>query len=308
MRDRIISSLLTLWIVSLVAFAAVELAPGDPAELILGNVARDVPRETLDRIRAVYRFDEPAWKRYWLWAGNLVRGELGVSLKTNRPIATELLTRIPLSASLAAASILLACAIGLACGVLSALREGGVADHGVLILSALSQSFPVFIFGLVLIYLFAFRLRWFPLYGTGGGFGLALPTVTLGGAMGFSLARMLRNALLEAMHAEPFVAALGKGLSFRKAVLRHALRNSLTPAVTYMGMRLAVLLGGVVLVESLFALPGMGSYVFEAVSSRDYPVIQACILFLGLAVVVVNFLVDWLVRAIDRRGARSGVR
>lgn len=308
MKDRILTSLLTLWLVSLVSFFAVELAPGDPAEMILGNVSRDIAPEALAGIRSFYRFDRPVLERYRRWAGAALRGNLGVSLKTNRPVTEELRTRIPVSAVIAVGSLILAVGLGLGLGTLSVLREGGLIDHAVRLLSAVFQSVPVFIIGLLFLYLFAFRAKLFPLFGPGNGEGFILPVAAVGTALGLSLARMIRNSLLETVHGEPFLAALGKGLSYRKAVVRHGLRNSLTGVVTWLGMRFAVLLGGVVLVETLFALPGMGSYIFEAVSSRDYPVIQAYILFLGTAVITVNLGADWLVRLIDRRGAVSGMR
>ena len=306
MKDRILSSLLTLWIVSLVSFAAVELAPGDPAAMILGNVAGDVPPETLSRIRSVYRFDQPLLKRYGYWLGSVVRGDLGISLKTNRPVTTEFRTRIPVTAALACGALVLAVGLGVGLGTLSVFKEGGAVDHAVRAMSAISQSVPVFVFGLLFLYLFAFRMKWFPLFGWGGGGGLVLPILALGGTMGFSMARMIRNNLLEAVHSESFLAALGKGLPFRRAVVRHGLRNSLTSVITYLAARFAALLGGVVLVETLFALPGMGSCIYEAVSSRDYPVIQGYILFLGLVVVIANFAADGLVRLVDPRSGRGG--
>ncbi len=308
MKDRVLTSLLTLWLVSLVSFFAVDLAPGDPAEMVLGNTARDIAPETRARIRSYYGFDRPVLERYAHWAAAAVRGDLGVSLKTNRPVADELRARIPVSAVIAVGSMLLALAVGVGLGTLSVLKEGGAADHAVRLLSAAFQSVPVFIVGLLFLYVFAFRIQVFPLYGPGRGEGFVMPIAAVGTALGLALARMIRNTLLEAVHGEPFLAALGKGLTYRQAVIRHGLRNSLTSVVTYAGMRFAALLGGVVLIETLFALPGMGSYIFEAVSSRDYPVIQAYILFLGTAVVLVNLGADWLVRAIDRRGAASGMR
>jgi ABC-type dipeptide/oligopeptide/nickel transport system permease component len=308
MRDRILTSLLTLWVVSLVSFFAVELAPGDPEEMILGNVSKDVDPETLVRIRSAYHFNQPPWKRYWQWAGSVGRGDLGVSLKTNRPVAAEFRARIPVSAVIAVGAMVLATGIGLGLGTVSVIKEGGAIDNAVRFLSAAFQSVPVFIIGLFMLYIFAFRLKMFPLFGAGRGMGFVLPVAALGTTMGFALARMIRSALLETVHMEPFLAALGKGMTYRRAVVRHGLRNSLTAVVTYLGVRFAVLLGGVVLVETLFALPGMGSYVFEAVSGRDYPVIQAYILFLGASVVTVNFCADGIVRIIDRRGAVSGIR
>ncbi len=308
MAQRIVSSFLTLVIVSFVSFCAVKLAPGDPTRLILGSTAQDIAPEALARIRSAQGFDAPFLERYLGWLKSLLCGNLGVSLKTNRPITAEFGARLPVTAVIAIASLVLASAIGFVLGVLCVLYEGGIIDHAVRIAASLFHSVPAFLIGLFALYLFSFRLALMPLYGVDGGGGLILPALTLGGIMGLSLARVLRNTLLEIVHEEHFLAALGKGLSYPQAVLRHGLRNSLPLMVTYLGMRFAGLLGGIVLVESMFSLPGMGSYILEAISSRDLPVIQAYILFFGTVVLASNLSADLIVRRLDPRVAKERVR
>lgn len=301
MAQRLLSSLISLILLSIVSFAALELAPGDPATLLLGAAGKDMPPETLARMKSMYRFDRPPLERYGAWLKSTLTGNLGVSLKTNRPVMTEFLVRIPISASIAAGALLFAAVLGLMLGVFSVLHEGGFIDHALRFLTVASTSVPVFIIGLFLLYVFSFLFGWFPLYGVEGGSGLVLPIVTLGGVTGVSLGRIIRNSLLGAIHEEYFLAALGKGLSYRRAVISHALRNALTPSVTYLALRFAGLIGGIVLIETVFSLPGMGSYIFEAIVSRDYPVIQGYIVFFGSVVIVMNLLADVLIRFIDPR-------
>jgi ABC-type dipeptide/oligopeptide/nickel transport system permease component len=308
MLQRLASSLLTLLIVSVVSFAALELAPGDAAELMLGGVSREMSAEALARVRTASRLDRPAWERYVTWVGSVATGNLGMSLKTNRPVSAEFRTRIPVSAAIACGALVFATVLGMLLGIAGVLHEGRAVDHLVRGAAVAFHSVPAFIVGLLLIYLCSFRLGWLPLYGIGGGRGLVLPVLTLGGVMGFSLARIVRNALLDAIHEEYFLAALGKGMSYRQALVRHGLRNSLTPVVTYLAMRFAGMLGGIVLIESLFSLPGMGSYILEAVFSRDYPVIQGYMLFFCTVVLAANLSADLLVRLIDPRAARAGMR
>jgi peptide/nickel transport system permease protein len=220
----------------------------------------------------------------------------------------EFAARLPVTTTIAFAALALASLIGSVLGILSVLHEGGFVDHAIRIVASLFHSVPAFLIGLLALFLFSFKLALLPLYGVDGGSGLILPTLTLGAIMGLSLARVLRNALLEIVHEEHFLAALGKGLSYPQAVLRHGLRNSLSLVVTYLGMRFAGLLGGVVLIESMFSLPGMGSYILEAISSRDLPVIQAYILFFGTVVLASNLAADLMVRWLDPRAAKERVR
>jgi ABC-type dipeptide/oligopeptide/nickel transport system permease component len=307
MGYRLANSLLTLIIVSLVSFAAVELAPGDPAQMLLGGASQEMSAEALARVRSAHGLDRPMWERYLGWLKTILHGDLGVSLRTNRAVTAEFAARIPVSSAVAFGSLLLATLVGLSLGVAAVIYEGRAADHVIRAVVVACHSVPAFLIGLFLIFLCSFKLGWLPLYGIGGGSGLVLPVLTLGGVMGLSLARVVRNALLEAVHEEYFLAALGKGLSYPQAVLRHGLRNSLTLVVSYLGMRFAGLLGGIVLIESVFSLPGMGSYILEAILGRDYPVIQSYMLFFCTVVLAANLLADLLVRWIDPRAAREGI-
>ncbi|MCC7175110.1 MAG: ABC transporter permease [Bryobacterales bacterium] len=307
MGYRLVNSLLTLVLVSFVSFAAVEFAPGDPAEMLLGGASKELSAEALARVRAAHGLNQPMWKRYVGWLKLVAGGNLGVSLRTNRNVTAEFAARIPVTSAVAFGALSLATLAGLSLGVFAVIYEGRAVDHAIRAVVVACHSVPAFLIGLLLIYLCSFKLGWLPLYGVGGGSGLVLPVLTLGGIMGLSLARVVRNALLEAVHEEYFLAALGKGLSYPQAVLRHGLRNSLTLVVSYLGMRFAGLLGGVVLIESVFSLPGMGSYILEAILGRDYPVIQAYMLFFCAVVLAANLLADLLVRGIDPRAAVAGI-
>lgn len=307
MAHRLASSVATLLLVSVLSFVAVDLAPGDATELVLGGASKDMSAEALARVREAHGMDRPAWARYLAWLGAVARGDLSASFKTNRAVTAEFAARIPVSAAVAFGSLALAGSLGILLGVAAAVYEGNAADHAIRAVVVLCHSVPAFLIGLLSIYVCSFRLGWLPLYGIGGGRGLVLPVLTLGGILGLSLARVVRNALLEAVHQEYFLAALGKGLSYPQAVLRHGLPNAMTLVVSYLGMRFAGLLGGIVLIESVFSLPGMGGYILEAILSRDYPVIQGYILFFCTVVLAANLLADLLVRRIDPRAARARI-
>ncbi len=304
---RIVTSLVAVGILTVVSFLAVELAPGDPAELILGNVAASVPPEGVEHIRAFYRFDRPATVRYMEWLGDCLRGNWGYSLKTGNLVARELLDRFPTTAILACGSLALAIFIGLVLGTVSVLYEKKTADHAVRLATVLALSLPSFLTGLFLLYVFSFKLGWTPLYGSRNPAGFILPIVTLGTVQGVYYARVLRNSLIESVHREYFLAALGKGLDYRAAVIHHALRNAVPPLVSIIGLRFAGLLGGVVIIESVFALPGIGSYIFESIASRDYTVIQGYVTCMGMAVVAVNLMTDLAIRLVDPRATRTRV-
>lgn len=304
MRRRLAASLLTLVIVSLVSFAAIDLAPGDPTTLVLGSASRDMSEEALARVRSAHGLDRSVWVRYVGWLRGVASGSLGVSLKTNRAVTVEFGARVPVTSAVAFGAICLATVLGLFLGVVSVVHEGKTLDHVVRAVAVASHAVPAFLVGLMLLYLCSFKLGWLPLYGISGGRGLVLPILTLGSIMGLSLARVVRNALLQAVHDEYFLAALGKGLSYSEAVLRHGLRNASTLVVSYLGMRFAGMLGGIVLIESIFALPGMGSYILEAILSRDYPVVGAYVPLFSTVVLIANLLADLVVRWIDPRAAR----
>jgi peptide/nickel transport system permease protein len=218
-----------------------------------------------------------------------------------------MIDRLPHTVVLAFGAMGLAIFLGLISGLLSVFHEDGVVDHAIRLSAVLFLSLPSFLIGLLLLYIFSFRLGWTPLYGSSGASGYILPILTLGTVQGFYYARILRNSLIESVHREYFLAARGKGLSYRAAIIRHALRNAIPPLVSLIGLRFASLLGGVVIIESVFSLPGLGSYIFEAIASRDYTVIQGYVVFMGLAVITANLSADLALRLVDSRSTRSRV-
>jgi ABC-type dipeptide/oligopeptide/nickel transport system permease component len=303
MGARLAASFVTLVLVSVVAFFAIESAPGDAVTLAAGGL--EMSPEALAHRRADLGLDRPAWQRYGRWMSHALAGDLGVSFRTNRPVAAELLARVPVTATIALFASVLAALVAVVLGVTSAAGEGRMPDRVVRAAAAAVQSVPAFLVALAALYVFGFRLAWAPLYGIAGGRGLIVPVLTIASALGLSLSRVVRNALLEATHREYYLAALGKGLTPGRALVCHALPNALTPLVSVMAMRVTGLLGGLVLVESLFGLPGLGSYLLEAVSGRDYPVVQGYLLFTSTLVVLTNLGADLTVRWLDPRAARA---
>ncbi|MFA6470417.1 MAG: ABC transporter permease [Candidatus Latescibacterota bacterium] len=307
MLFRLLTSFFSIMILTVVSFLAIELAPGDPAELILGNVSTTIPRETVDHIQAFYHFDRPPLVRYLEWVGDVFRGDWGYSLKSGRKVTSELLDRLPTTLQLAFGSVFLAMVLGIILGTMSVFHENRPLDHLIRCITVFMLSLPSFLVGLLLLYVFSFRLNWTPLYGLGAVSGLILPVCTLGVVHGLYYSRLLRNSLIESVHREYFLAALAKGLPYRKAIIHHALRNAVTPLVSVIGLRFAGLLGGVVIIETIFSLPGIGSYIFEAIASRDYTVIQGYVVCMGVAVVTMNLLADLILRLIDPRTTKSRI-
>ncbi len=304
---RLLTSLIAVVILTIVSFLTIELAPGDPAELILGNISTTVSPEAMDHVRLYYHFDRPAPVRYLEWLGNIVLGNWGYSLKSGRAVTTEMKDRLPCTVTLALGAVVFAVIFGLILGLLSVFHENGVIDHAIRLSTVLFLSLPSFLIGLLLLYVFSFRLGLTPLYGSKGLSGYTLPVLTLGAVQGLYYARILRNSLIESVHREYFIAAMGKGMGYRAAIVHHALRNAIPPLVSLIGIRFASLLGGVVIIESVFSLPGLGSYIFEAIASRDYTVIQGYVVFMGLTVITVNLSVDLALRLIDPRATQSRV-
>ena len=304
---RLLTSLIAVIFLTVASFLAIELAPGDPAELILGNISTTVSPEAMDHIRTFYHFNHPAPVRYLEWLGDFVRGDWGYSLKSGRAVTSEMKDRLPCTIILSLGAVGLAMILGLILGLLSVFHENGVIDHAIRLTTVLFLSLPAFLIGLLLLYVFSFRLGLTPLYGSRGVSGFILPVSTLAMVQGLYYARILRNALIESVHREYFLAALGKGMSYRAAIIRHALRNAVPPLVSILGLRFASLLGGVVIIESVFSLPGLGSYIFEAIASRDYTVIQGYVVFMGLTVIGANLFADMTLRLVDPRSTRSRV-
>ncbi|HEY4306453.1 MAG TPA: ABC transporter permease [Gemmatimonadaceae bacterium] len=295
---RVLLSIPTLFGVLVVAFMLLYVAPGDPVESMIGERADSV---TIARLRAQLRLDDPLPQRFVHYVGNVLRGDLGNSYITNRPITQDIKERFPKTLQLAGAAMLLATILGLTLGVLSARKPGGFADRFALGIAYLGISFPVYWVGLLLILLFAVTLRWLPPSGYGSPRFLVLPALTLGMRSIAFLARMTRSAMLEALNADFVRTARAKGLSETVVTLKHALRNALIPVITVLGLDFGAYLTGSILTETIFSWPGIGRYVVNAISRRDLPAIQGTVLFLSTVFVLVNLITDLAYAKADPR-------
>ena len=303
---RLLASVPVLFLVSLITFGLLWLVPGDPASAFLDSSAT---KEALDRVRHTLGLDRPFLYRMGDWYLRLLQGDLGTSLLLNRSVTSAIFERLPVTLSLTALAFLVAVLIGVAAGVLAAVRHGKAADQGLMTLALLGLSIPEFWLGLVLIWLVAVLLPIFP----AGDYvpflrdpwqwarHIALPTFTLACVqMGF-VARMTRSSMLEVLGQYFVRTARAKGLPEPYVVLRHGLANAMVPVVTVMGIMVGALLGGAVVTEQVFSIPGLGRLIIGAVLSRDFPVIQGGLLFLALIYLTVNIVVDLLYAVIDPR-------
>jgi peptide/nickel transport system permease protein/oligopeptide transport system permease protein len=279
-------------------FAIVRLIPGDPARLLAGDFATE---QIVDELRAKWRLDDPLPMQYAVYVGALVRGDFGRSITTSTPILPELTERFLRTLELALAAIVVAAAIGGAAGIVSAVRRSSLTDYAATALALTGISTPIFWSGLLLILLFSVRLEWLPAGGTGTVRHLVLPAVSLGLFGAGVLARQTRSGMLEVLGQDFVRTARAKGLPERVVVVKHALKNALIPVVTVLGDQFGRLLGGAILTETVFAWPGLGRYLIESISQRDYPAVQGAILLFAAAVVIVNLLVDLSYGMLDPR-------
>lgn len=297
----------TLLGISLLAFALANLTPGDPAEEFL--------RRTLDRpptpaevaeVREELGLDRPLVVQYVTWATDAVRGDLGLSYSTRRPVAAELAYRIPFTLELALPAALLALAIALPVGVIAAIHRNRVVDQVVRVVSLMGGSIPSFWLALILISVFAVKLSLIPVAGRAGLPSLVLPVITLALVPAAVLARFTRSTMLETLGEDYIRTASAKGLRERLVIGHHALRNSLVPVVTAFGTTVGYLVTQAVIVETIFVWPGVGRLMLEAIHARDYPVIQGVVIFSGTAFVVINLLVDLSYAVLDPRVRLGG--
>ena len=284
--------------VALLVFSLIHLIPGDPVEVMLGESAQPADLEAL---RHALGLDRPLHIQLWRYVQGLVHFDLGTSLQSRRPVVQLLLERLPATLELTAAALLLAIMVALPLGVVAALRKNSNWDRGAMAFAILGVSVPSFWMGPLLILVFAVWLGWLPVSGHEGWSSLVLPAVTLGLGMSAILARMVRSAVLDTLSEDYIRTARAKGLSMASVVWRHALPNALLPVITLLGLQLGALLGGTVITETVFSWPGIGQLVVEAIQRRDYPVVQATVLFISIAYVLVNTLTDVVYARVDPR-------
>ena len=295
-------SIPTLLGVMVVVFLLLYVAPGDPVQDMVGERA---DAETIARLRKELHLDEPLPKQFALYAGGVLKGDLGNSYITQRPIIRDIKERFPKTLLLAGSAMFLASVLGITIGVLSAKNPGGWFDRLGLGLAYLGISFPVYWVGLILILIFAVTLRWLPPSGYGGIKYLILPALALGSRSIAFLARVTRSSMLEVLGGDFVRTARAKGLRERVVIARHALRNALIPIITVLGLDFGYYLTGSILTETIFSWPGIGRYVVNAISRRDLPAINGSVLFLSVVFVLVNLITDLAYAKADPRVAYS---
>lgn len=295
---RLLGLIPMLLAVSVAIFLVMHAVPGDPAQMAAGP---DASEEDIIQIRENYGLDRPLHEQYAVYLGNLLQGDLGFSFRTQRPVLEDIARTLPATAELAAAAMVIALLLGIPAGIACAVRPGTPLDTAVTTFSVLGISMPGFFLGLLLMLLFAAELGWLPPTGRGRLEHLIMPAFTLGLPYVASFARITRSNMLDVLGEDYVRTARAKGLPRRTVVYRHALVNAAIPLVTLLGIYFGRLLGGAVIVETIFAWPGMGRYMIEAIAQRDIYVIQGTILVFALSIVLVNLAVDILYGLIDPR-------
>ena len=304
---RLFLAVPVLFGVSVLVFAVLHLAPGDPAAIMLGAQAT---KEDVVRLHRDLGLDQPLVIQYVRWMGHVLQGDLGRSIPLGRAVLPEVLLRFKATLVLTAGALLIAILLGLAAGIVSAVKQYTWLDRISMGVAVTGVSLPVFWTGIMLILLFALQLRWFPSSGMSSPYGsgvadvlwhLVLPAVTLGTASAAALARLTRSSVLEIIRQDYVRSARAKGLAERAVIARHVLKNAINPIITVLGLQVGFLLGGAILTETVFSWPGLGSMMVRAIQARDYPLVQGGVLLIATSFVLVNLIVDLLYAVFDPR-------
>lgn len=294
---RILATVPVMGVVALFVFLMLRLSPGDPAAVIAGDYAT---AEDIARIREQLGLNEPIFVQFFTWIGSLAQGDLGISIFTNLPVTTLIAQRLEPTISLTITTLLFTIVVAVPLGTLAAWKSGSLVDRFVMLFSVGGFSIPVFVLGYILIYFLSMELRWLPVQGYKSIFDgvgpflrhIALPTMTLSVIFIALVSRMTRASVMEVLQEDYIRTARAKGQSEFKVLLRHALRNAAVPIVTVIGLGIALLIGGVVVTESVYNIPGLGRLVLDAVLKRDYPIIQGLILLFSFVYILINLLID----------------
>ena len=303
---RVLATVPVMGVVAVVVFLLLHLTPGDPAAIIAGDYAKP---EDIARIRESLGLDRPMYIQFFSWLGNVLRGDLGVSIFSNLPVTKLIGQRLEPTIVLSISTTIFAILVAIPIGVIAAYKAGSWTDRAVMAFAVLGFSVPVFVIGYVLMYIFSLKLGWFPVQGykpIGDGIGpflrsIALPTLALGIVYIALIARITRASVLEILNEDYIRTAKAKGLDNKSLLIQHALRNAAVPIVTIIGIGVALLIGGVVVTESVFNIPGLGRLTIDAVLRRDYPIIQGVILVFSGVYVFVNLFIDILYTFLDPR-------
>jgi peptide/nickel transport system permease protein len=295
---RLIQTVPVIIGVTFVVFFIMQLVPGDPAVLLAGEGAS---KETIEAIREQLGLNRPLYVQYFDYLMNLAKGDFGVSLKNSQPVLDEILVRLPITMELALFSILITIVLGMGAGIISAVKPYSMQDVGVMLVALIGISLPSFWFGLMLMYFFSVKLQILPVAGWDSLLHVILPALTLGAGGAAIVARMTRSSMLDVIRQDYIRTARAKGLRERLIIYKHALRNALIPVITVVGLQFGALLGGTVLVESIFAINGLGRMIVDAIRMRDLPMVQGGVLFASLIFVIVNLFVDVFYRFFNKR-------
>ncbi len=305
---RILLSIPTILLVTLIVFLLVRLVPGDVVDLIIGT-QNFLSEEQILQMYEDFGLDKPLITQYFIWLKSLFTGNLGVSLRTGEDVADLLVQRLPVTLELALLSILFSIIIGIPLGMISALKKNTYVDNSIKVVGLVGLSSPAFWIGTIFIVLFSFYFDNFTIFGYVSFIEnplknlqiFLLPSFTLGLMIAAQILRITRTSMIDVLSMDYVKVAYSKGLSKNKVIYKHAFRNALTPIITITGIQLGYLFGGSIVIENMFALPGLGRLLLQSVNQRDYPVIQAIILFIVIVIVILNLLIDFIYTIIDPR-------
>ncbi len=289
-QRRLVLSIPILVIISVVVFFVMHILPGDPVKIMLAG--QPVSGEIVEQLRKEYGLDKPIYVQYFDFVADAVQGDLGRSIKTKRAVTQEIIDQFPQTFKLTLVGMAIAVFIGVISGVLAAIHQGGWIDAASMMAALIGVSMPSFWLSLLLLYFFSFKNHWFPAVGAGDWRHLVLPGFVLGIGEAAIIARLVRASMVEVLRQEYVNVARAKGLSQSTVILRHALRNAMIPVITVLGLQYGYLLGGAVIVETIFARPGIGRLAVDAIIAKDYPMVQGVVLFSAIIYVIVNLLVD----------------
>ncbi len=299
---RVARSLLTLWLVVTSVFVVLRLS-GDPAQTMLGP---DAPAAALDAFRANHGLDDSIASQYGAYLRTLLQGDLGESMHYGRPVTELFYQRLPATIELAAVALAIAIVLGIPAGILAATKRNTIVDRLAMFGAFVGQSAPNFFVGILLIFFLSLKLKWLPSSGRGDWQQLVMPALTLATGLLAGLARMTRSSVLEVVHADYIRTARAKGLGRDRVLRWHVLRNAALPVVTMFGLWISGAIGGAAVTETVFAWPGVGRLIVEAVTDRDFPVVQSLVLFIAMSVIIVNLLVDVAYAWLDPRISVTG--
>jgi peptide/nickel transport system permease protein len=295
---RLVQSLLILLGVSIITFVLLYWLPADPVRQIAG---RSATPQTVENIRQQLGLDQPLWVQYWRYLSGLAQGDLGRSYLQKTEVSTLIASRLPASLLLMAGAIFAELLIGLSMGIVAALRRGTATDQSLMIVSFIGVSAPQFVVGLLLLYVFAVQLGWFPIGGYGTFSHLVLPSMTLGILGSGWYSRMMRSSMIEVLRQDYVRTARAKGLTRMRIIFRHALPNAILPIVAMIGIDIGIFMGGIVVVESVFGWPGIGQLAWQAIQRVDIPIIMGVTLVSATAIVIGNLLADLISLMVDPR-------